>query len=216
MKAQDKLLCDTYFHLFFKDEQGLHLFKTDQDYLHFLQLFFTYISPIADVYSYCLLPNQLHFVLKTKTEKAVFTFLKIEGRFPDETITLEEIHTLSAKSEFQNHNILSIHMQKQMASFFTTYALKLQQENLSKKKIHLPYEQALLISNDEVKTCIIHLHSLALQQGHTKELSVWRYTSFNAIISDKPTKLMRKEVIDIFGSKDNFIKQHQLEINRTV
>lgn len=215
MRTNDRLICDGFFHLYYKEDRPISLFTQEENYLQFLQLFFTYVSPIAEVYSYCLLPNQLHFLLKIKPEKMVFTYFKIEGRFPDETITLEDIQALSARPEFQQQNILSIHLQKQFTNFFQAYTRELKQELGRKDNQIVHYEQALLTESDEIKTCILHIHAVAVEKGFGAEFGAWRYNSYNAMLSDKPTKLMRKEVIDIFGSKDNFIKQHQLEIKRT-
>ena len=37
------------------------------------------------------------------------------------------------------------------------------------------------------------------------------FSSYQSIISDKPTKLLRNEVIQLFDSKDNFIYCHDFK-----
>ena len=52
-----------------------------------------------------------------------------------------------------------------------------------------------------------------MQHGFVKQMSLYPWSSFDSVISEKPTKLKRKKIIDIYGSKDNFITYHNQEQN---
>jgi putative transposase len=174
---QDIITCDGFYHVSFSGKQNEILFPSDEYYLHFLKLFFTNILPIADVYSYCLLPNQFQFLLKVKSEKTVFTYFKIEGRFPEETITLEEIKALSEKAEFNSINILSIHIKKQFTQFFNAYAKELFTQKLRKDKLLGPFQTRRINPRDEMQACIANIHTSAVAQKFMKDLSSWKYNS---------------------------------------
>jgi hypothetical protein len=44
-------------------------------------------------------------------------------------------------------------------------------------------------------------------------MSLYPWSSFDSILSDKPTKLKRKEIIDLYGNKDEFITYHSQKQN---
>jgi hypothetical protein len=46
----------------------------------------------------------------------------------------------------------------------------------------------------------------------TKNIGEWQYDSYNSIISEAPTSLLRPDVLAWFGNKADFIKFHQQEI----
>jgi len=60
---------ETYFyHIFNRGNNKQPLFLDNDNYLHFLKLVKKHILPIAEIYSYCLLNNHFHFLVKIKDE----------------------------------------------------------------------------------------------------------------------------------------------------
>ena len=62
-----------------------------------------------------------------------------------------------------------------------------------------------------LKKTIIYIHQNPVNHGFCKTVDNWKYSSYNSIISNKPTNLKRKEVISLFEDVDNFI--YCLKIN---
>ena len=54
------------YHIFNRGNNKEDIFKEERNYSYFLELFAKYISPIAVLYAYCLLPNHFHFLLLFK------------------------------------------------------------------------------------------------------------------------------------------------------
>jgi putative transposase len=206
---------DNIYHIYNHANGNENLFHNDENYLYFLKLFFEFISPIADVYSYCLLPNHFHFLLKIKSEKTVFTYFKIEGKFPDETMTLEELKKLSTSDGLQNLDILSIHLSRQFSNFFNAYA-KAVNKQLSRRGslLERAFKRVEMKDNNQLMECISYIHTNPIKHNFTKEITTWKYNSYNAIVSDKPTKLMREEVIDIFENKEYFLDFHREKMKK--
>jgi REP element-mobilizing transposase RayT len=76
-----------------------NLFKEEENYRYFLQQWSKYISPIADTYAYCLMPNHIHFLIRIKEEGDIILYilkvlLHLEGfknRIKDETIDTRQL-----------------------------------------------------------------------------------------------------------------------------
>lgn len=67
-----------------------------------------------------------------------------------------------------------------------------------------------LIDTDNYLTQIIfYIHSNAQKHGITHDFTKYPYSSYSSILSEKTTMLKREEVLEWFGSKEQFIEFHQ-------
>ncbi len=56
------------YHIFNRGVNRTPAFLNTSDYLFFLDLFKEYISPVADLFAYALLPNHYHFLLRIRED----------------------------------------------------------------------------------------------------------------------------------------------------
>ncbi len=68
MEKYDLLEPDRYYHIYNQGNDGINLFQNEDNYLFFLQKFEKYISPVAKIYSYALMPNHFHFLVLIKSD----------------------------------------------------------------------------------------------------------------------------------------------------
>ncbi len=55
-----------FYHVFNRGNNKENIFKTENNYIYFLNLVKKYLLSICDIYSYCLLSNHFHFIIKIK------------------------------------------------------------------------------------------------------------------------------------------------------
>ena len=68
-----------------------------------------------------------------------------------------------------------------------------------------------MVESDEYFTRLIqYIHHNPIHHKFVTEYSVWKYSSYNDIISDHPTKIKRKEILEWFGGREEFIDFHEL------
>lgn len=60
----EKVEPDGYYHIYNRGNNGGHIFFEEDNYNYFLSLVKKYLSPISDIYAYCLLKNHFHILLK--------------------------------------------------------------------------------------------------------------------------------------------------------
>ena len=56
---------------------------------------------------------------------------------------------------------------------------------------------------------IVYIHNNPVKHGFCTSPNKWKYSSFNAIISNNKTKIEKDEVLSWFENKSNFIEYHQ-------
>ncbi|HIP34210.1 MAG TPA: transposase [Crocinitomix sp.] len=57
-----------YYHIYNRGNNKENIFIETQNYIYFLKLMTKHLLPIASIYSYCLLSNHFHIVLRIKDE----------------------------------------------------------------------------------------------------------------------------------------------------
>ena len=56
---------------------------------------------------------------------------------------------------------------------------------------------------------IIYIHASACKHRIIDDFTAYRWSYWRTILSDEPTLMRRKEVIDRFGTKEKFITAHK-------
>jgi REP element-mobilizing transposase RayT len=183
----EKLDFGKYYHILNRAVGNELLFRTDDDYSYFLAKIEQYILPIADIYSYCLIPNHFHLLAKIKDEM--------------------EIDTAYLKTET---NLRFNAIQQTFGAFFNSYSKSYNKVYNRKGSLFIhPYKRISVNDESYLLSLITYIHRNPIHHNLMKEYSDWKYSSYNAIISDKPTKIKRSEVIEIFGSKEDLLVFHK-------
>ncbi|MCY7410105.1 MAG: hypothetical protein LH473_07520, partial [Chitinophagales bacterium] len=70
----DLFLPGEFYHIFHQGNSGESIFKSDENFQFFLTKYSHYIFPVAETYSYCLMPNHFHLAIRLREEKELNAF----------------------------------------------------------------------------------------------------------------------------------------------
>jgi len=56
---------------------------------------------------------------------------------------------------------------------------------------------------------IRYIHQNPINDGFTRTIEDWKYSSYNSILSINPTLLPRLDILELFGDLENFIFYHK-------
>ena len=68
MTSPTALLYDRYYHIYNRGINRENIFWEERNYGYFLELYGKYILPVADTFSYCLLRNHFHVLVRVRTQ----------------------------------------------------------------------------------------------------------------------------------------------------
>jgi putative transposase len=177
-----------YYHIYNRGNNSIDVFYDKESYLHFLRLYDKYISPIADTYAWCLLKNHFHFLVYTKLDNEI-EYSKLEYS------TVEYPKILDPS--------------KQFGHFFNAYTQAINKKfNRTGSLFERPFERKLVTSDKYLQNLIYYIHNNPVHHGFVQQMSLYPWSSFESIVSDKPTKLKRQNVIDLYGTKFDFLDYH--------
>ena len=103
---------------------------------------------------------------------------------------------------------------KQFGHLFNAYTQAINKKfNRTGALFEKPFERKQITSEKYLQNVIYYIHNNPVQHGFVKQMSLYPWSSFESIVSDKPTKLKRQDVIDLYGTKVDFLDYHSTSQN---
>ena len=199
--ANKPLQFGQYYHIYNRGNNRENLFVEPRNYPYFLRLYAKHIQPVAQTFAYCLLPNHFHFFIRTRTEEEqnqIGSISKIEPISPiSPTFKLRE-----PSRAFNN--------------MFIAYARAFNKAtNRTGVLFETPFGRKLVDSDAYFITLITYIHRNPQKHGLVHDFREWKWSSFGALSSTKPTKIQRDEVLAWFGGLDAFLDLHIRDVDET-
>lgn len=171
---------EEFYHVFNRGNNKENLFKEDRNFSFFLGRWDKYLLPYIDVWSYCLMPNHFHFLIKVKDHTS----------FPGE------------------HNANKF-LENQFKRLFSSYTLSFNKVYVRNGSLFQKRFKRVKIDSESYLFALIHyIHHNPIHHNFVNNFSEWKYSSYSAIIGKEATKISRNEVLNLFGGKIEFIAFH--------
>ncbi|MBY0478908.1 MAG: transposase [Chitinophagaceae bacterium] len=174
-----------------------NLFIEEKNYHFFLQKLSDYILPVCNLFAHCLMPNHFHLLIEVKQEEELQKAYQLHG--PTVIFKQEE---------------LELKVSKSFANMFSSYTQSFNKVYHRKGSLFMPSMKTEIVETDESFCKVVHyLHANPVHHGFVKKLDQWMHSSYQILLSDSVTEIRRNEVMNIFGSREAFIKYHQQDID---
>lgn len=184
---------DTFYHIYNHANGSENLFRSNENYRYFLQQWTKYIEPIAGTYAYCLMPNHIHFLIRTHTEKQVTKNFNFSEELP-----------------FGKFETFQKVVSKQFSNLFSSYTQSFNKMYERRGSLFIPNFKRKEIDSEAYLTALVcYIHRNPIHHGFHTSLDVWKYSSYSAFLYNKPTKLQRDYILTWFNGKEDFIQFHK-------
>jgi len=205
---------DRFYHIYNHAVGKENFFREDENYQYFLQKYAEYINPVAETYVYCLMPNHFHFLVSMKNEKDLMEFYI--DKYPK---FKKAKHNQPDPAGFQNppglkepEKLIKQNSQH-FGNFFNAYAKAYNKKFYRRGSLFIADFQRIEVKDENYLRGLVHyIHYNPVHHNFTKNLSDWKYSSYNSFFNSKATSLQRKQVIEWFEDIDNFKYFHKRDI----
>jgi REP element-mobilizing transposase RayT len=220
---------DTSYHIFNHANGFENVFREAENYRYFLEKYRLYISPIAETYAWCLMPNHFHLVVRIRKrnviEKLILnsnsnsknsTFSKVRPFFND--TTLQNVQPFSNVQNFgkgenlfiYRDSVIEKYLSKQFANFFSCYT---QSFNKSYKRMGSLFVKNFKREPIEGKqhffNAVIYTHRNPIHHRFRDRFEDWDYSSFFEIIHNRSDIVEVDKLLKTFGGREVFIEMHR-------
>jgi putative transposase len=181
---------NTFYHIYNRANGWEKLFLERRNFQYFINKYAMYLSPVADTYSWCLMPNHFHFLIKTKSRDEVLM------KFP-------ELKKITDDEALQG--LIQRQYSKQFGKLFSCYAQ-------SYNKVHhrmgglfmKSFKLKAVYDDDYLHRLVFYIHANPVHHGYKKRIQDWEFSSFHLLTSNEATYLKREELLGWFGGEEGF------------
>lgn len=182
----------SFYHIYNRGNNKQDIFFEEKNYYFFLNLFDKYLSPLVDVYAYCLMPNHFHFLIKVK-----------------ELVQTSEVSKTSDVLEHRGSKKLTP-LEKAFKDFFISYSKSINKAyDRTGSLFQAKFKKKEIADNSYFTSIIQYIHANPIKAKLCDQYLDYKFSSYNAIISDGYTHVKRAEILEWFGNRDIFVTVHE-------
>ncbi len=204
----EKLEYGQFYHIYNCGINACNLFKDEDNYRYFLDLYDKHISLIADTYAWVLMPNHFHFMVRIK----------------DEEVVREIINNISTSKQTGSENLSALEQETEVetekpphqyfSNLFNAYSKAFNIRNHRQGALfERPFKRKLIKDKHYLKNVLLYIHNNPVHHGFTNSAMDYPWSSYLSCVSIKPTKLKRENVIGWFDNEANFKSYHDKKLN---
>src|SRR5688572_5143152 len=122
MTSPSPLLYDTYYHIYNRGVNREDIFVEERNYNLFLTLFEKHLSPVVDLFGYCLLRNHFHISTRIKSEEEILGTRKTLRVSSASTRQARQGNSANREESQSRKPLGSKYVSDQFSNFFNAYA----------------------------------------------------------------------------------------------
>jgi len=199
-----------YYHIFNKGNNSENLFFKPEHYRHFLKLYEIYIEPVAETFAWCLMRNHFHIFIRIKDENEIGFLNPDNAKREELDIKWKTFFPEKGDTKFYKKPV-PINMFKHLFNAYSSwFNLKTNRKNKLFKK---DFERILVKDREYFRNLIIYINNNPVHHGFVEHPIEYPWSSYKTVISEKSTKLKRKEILNSFDNIENFKYIHNQKQN---
>ena len=176
---------DNYYHVFNHANGFENIFTEERNYYFFLTKYEEHISPIADLVTYCLMPNHFHLLIKVKNEDEI-------------------INTFPRLKKIQDVYFRELFLSKRFSNFFSCYTQAFNKVYERKGSVFMKsFKHKIIPDMMALKNVILYLHLNPVHHGFTPNFFEYDYSGFNTFQDQYPQLSAQ-----LFGNARSYIIEH--------
>ncbi len=198
MTPQIPLVGGNYYHIYNRGNNGETIFCTAENFRYFLQLFAHHIEPVATTFAFSLLPNHFHFLNYIRTDEEQRNWLLAQG---GQGCQLSESwQPCPPHRAFKNLFI----------AYSMAFNLRYERTGSLFQK---PFKRRLVDSDRYFAALVRYIHRNPQKHGLIPDFREWPWSSYGAILAERPTRILRDDVLAWFGGRAPFVALHATDLD---
>ena len=193
--------------LVFKSIGDLLLFRNHENKMFFLYKFVSFLKPVLNCWSYSLLDNHAHFIVRIKD---IFSLQQSLSNVPDTTRTVSINKFLA---DTGNELLVDELIVRQVNRFMVSYTNSYNQfYDRAGGLFQSPFRRLVIQEEAHLQQSVIYVHANAQKHRLIPDYRNHLYSSYNEIINGVSSIIAIDEVLTFFGGLERFIELHQEQI----
>lgn len=202
------LIPDTSFHIYNHANGFENVFRETENYRFFLEKYCLHISPVAETYAYCLMPNHFHLVVRIRKRVII-----------EELIRNKLVTNTSKVPNFGSVNVtddeIEKFLSKQFSNLFSSYTQSFNKVYSRMGSLFIKnFKREPIYNKPHFLSAIVYTHRNPIHHGFCKGFEDWAHSSYNSILYGAETFVEAEKLLKLTGGKEAFLELHKSNLNR--
>ncbi len=179
----EKLTPGKTYHIYNHAIGAEDIFREDENYLFFIKKYLHYISPVAETFAYCLLPNHFHILIRIRDRKDIEV---------NDDIDIEKF------------------ISKQFANLFSSYTQSFNKYYSRMGSLFVKrFKRELIHNKRHFLNTVLYIHRNPVHHGFCRSYADWSYNSYSDVLEENNDVVEFEKLIQVFGGLVNYNTMHQ-------
>ncbi len=208
------LVPDTTYHIFNHANGFENIFKEPENYRFFMEKYVLHITPIAETYAYCLMPNHFHLVVRMRKRDALEKLIRNKNN----PLAAGDLNP-SKVPNFGRVQIpdkeVELFLSKQFANLFSSYTQSYNKVyNRMGSMFIKNFKSEPIYDKTHFLNAVVYTHRNPIHHGFCKAFDEWPYSSYTRLIYGIETIAESEKLLKMTGGMDLFIEIHTNNLDR--
>jgi putative transposase len=205
---------DTSYHIFNHANGFENVFRETENYRYFLEKYRLYITPIAETYAWCLMPNHFHLVVRIRKREALEKILQNNNNF-------SKVSNFGKANSNIGDSQIEKYLSKQFANLFSCYTQSFNKVYGRMGSLFIKnFKREPITDKEYFLNAIVYTHRNPIHHGFSKRYEDWPYSSFNETVAGISNLIETPKLLKIADGLDTFLILHhdslsQIEANKS-
>ena len=213
----EKLIPNQSYHIFNHSNGFENIFTEDENYRFFLDKYKQYITPIAETYAYCLLPNHFHLVVRIRRKEVIEELIRTKSDFSTTNDFPKVSFDFGKVREEVNisDNDIEKYLSKQFSNLFSSYTQSFNRMYKRRGSLFIKnFKRELIQDKEYFMNAVVYTHRNPVHHGFCTRYIDWSYTSYCETKQQKSEIIEVDKLLKVFGGKQLFVDIHKLNLDK--
>jgi REP element-mobilizing transposase RayT len=229
---------DRSYHIFNHANGFENIFRIEANFVYFLEKYRLYISPIAETYAYCLMPNHFHLVVRIRKRETLEAMIRINNN-PSIRYNFSKVSSIAKNfskvatfdegmSKVSNFGkvineesnfgkVIKISddeiekfLSKQFANLFSCYTQSFNRVYHRKGSLFIKnFKREPISDKIYFLNAIVYTHRNPIHHGFREKYEDWEYSSYNDIVGGVCDFIEISKLLTMTDGLESFKEMHR-------
>lgn len=216
---------DTSYHIFNHANGFENVFRKEENFYFFLEKYRLYISPIAETYAYCLMPNHFHLVVRIRKRVVIEELIRNKNKNNFSKVSNLEQSVNITQNEFDKTKSINFgkveeikisdseiekYLSKQFANLFSCYTQSFNKVYGRMGSLFIKnFKREPITDKTHFLNTVVYTHRNPIHHSFCKSYEDWSYSSYNEILQGTTNGIETKKLLKMTGGLNGFLQIHQ-------
>lgn len=192
-----KLIPEGIYHIYSRATGWEKLFLSDENYRFFLSKIRKYLLPVVEIYTWALLPNHFHLLLRIKNLN------DLESHYL----------ALGKRTPFKKENA-DIFLTQCFSNMLNSYTKSFNKVYNRKGSLFIDnFRRKSVLSDTQFGVTAFYIHKNPVHHGYCDKMEDWKWSSYRSYLNKEPAEESSKELMSWFGGVKGFMQYHSQRID---